>query len=570
MKKILIIEDEPSVRENLVRLLKAEGFEVMGAENGREGIEIAISTTPDLILCDVMMPELDGYGVLQTLRSEMTTSTIPFIFLTAKASRSDLRQGMELGADDYLTKPFTRKELLGAIATRLNRQEEQAKRYTIALKTAAEKLNRLAYYDSVTHLPNRLLLRELFNQVCVSRIERSFPIAILALGLDRFNWINNNLGYSFSNLLLKTAANRLIECVGENNIIARLESDQFVIILSTVTNQQEVVQVAKSILESLSKPFQLGVHEVFVTPSLGIACHGRDGQDLENLVTNAQAAQYNAQKQSESCYQFYNGNLNASSYEALTLEADLHHALVRREFEVYYQPKINLQTCQITGAEALIRWNHPERGLVSPAKFMPLAEKTGLIVPIGEWVLCQACQQVKEYQASGIPGVKVAVNLSARQFAQPNLRERIIEILQDTGIEPCCLELELTESTLVRDPEAAIAILSSLKQLGIQISIDDFGTGYASLSYLKQFPFDTLKIDRCFVSNVTSDPKNSAIAIAIIQMAHSLNLKVIAEGVETEAERAFLYENQCDEMQGYLFSRPLPAMAFKKLLLSPP
>ncbi len=575
MKKILIIEDEPSVRENLIKLLKAEKFEVFGAEDGLAGVQMAVEQVPDLILCDVMMPGLDGYGVLKALRENTVTMAIPFIFLTAKASRADLRQGMELGADDYLTKPFTRKELMGAIATRLNRHEEQAKRFTVALQTAAEQLNRLAYYDSVTNLPNRLLLRELFNQVCQTSQANQSLISLLALGLERFHWINNNLGYSFSNILLKTVADRLLNLVEQPNILARLESDQFIIILSKPTTQAEVIEIAENILKTLSDPFQLGIHEVFVAPSLGITFYGRDGEDLDQLVKNAQSAQYNGQRTGGNSYQIYRGDLNADSYENLLLEAELHRALSRDEFEVYYQPKINLQTNRITGAEALIRWNHPERGLTSPAKFMPIAEKTGLIIPIGEWVFKQTClqshllwEQLSKTSSTDQEPVKIAVNLSAKQFNQPDLKQRIIDCLQTTGLDPYHLELELTESTLVRDPEGAIAILTDLKDLGIDIAIDDFGTGYASLSYLTQFPFDTLKIDRSFVSNVTRDSKNAAIATAIIQMAHSLNLKVVAEGVETEDEKAFLHQNQCDEMQGYLFSRPLPINAFQSLLLA--
>lgn len=584
MKKILVIEDEPSVRNNLLRLLNAEGFQALSAEDGNEGIQLAQSQAPDLILCDIMMPEMTGFDVLQVLRSDAQTNTIPFIFLTAKADRSDLRQGMLLGADDYLTKPFTRLELLAAIATRLSKHDAVTQRYNEALKTATEQLNRLAYYDSVTELPNRLLLRERFQQtlqtfaqttVTASPTSDSPSIAILSLGLDRFQWIHHNLGFTYSDLLLKRVAERLRDCIGENDTVARLEGTQFAIILTTAAARSEMVKNVQKILNVLLHPFELDNYEVFVTPSIGIAIYGKDGEEIEKLVRNAETARNLVQSQSGLRYQFYQPKsdsvktdrfANRGSPQTLTLETRLHYALERNEFEIFYQPKVNLKTGKLTGAEALIRWLHPQDGRISPAEFLPLAEKTGFIVEIDQWVLRTVCQQVKTWQTEGFSAVQVAVNLSGRQFNQPGITERIVEILKQTQLEPHLLEIELTESTLVKNVTAAIATLNDLKQLGIQVAIDDFGTGYSSLGYLKQFPFTTLKIDRCFVSNVTADSTSSAIAIAIIQMAQSLNLKVVAEGVETEAEKAFLAQNQCDEIQGYLISPPLPPNQFSQYL----
>jgi EAL domain-containing protein (putative c-di-GMP-specific phosphodiesterase class I)/FixJ family two-component response regulator len=398
MKNILVIEDEEVIRENILKLLKAEGFNVTGAENGMQGLSLAMANLPDVILCDVMMPELDGYGVLTALRSNPVTATVPFVFLTGKAERSEMRQAMELGADDYLTKPFTKTELVGAIASRLKKQEALAEQY---------------------------------NTLC--------------------------------------------------------------------SQSSELIQDARHQLELIKK--------------------------------------------------------------------SLSGALEREEFQVYYQPQVNLQTGKIISAEALVRWMHPERGLITPAEFIPAAEETGFIIALGEWVLQTACRQIIGWKNAGFLDLRVAVNLSPRQFYQPDLSNRVAKILEASGLEPSCLELELTESLMVEDAEGAIASLQKLKALGVSISIDDFGTGYSSLSYLTQYPFDVLKIDRCFISNIIDGCSKAAIVKAIIEMAHSLCLEVIAEGVETEAEKDFLWRYDCDAMQGYLFSPPVPAADFEQMLM---
>ncbi len=400
MKTILVIEDDYVIRENILKILKAERFDVMGAENGMQGLSLAMSNLPDVILCDVLMPELNGYGVLMALRANPATATVPFVFLTGKADRAEIRQGMELGADDYLTKPFTKAELVGAIAIRLKKQEAFA---------------------------------ELYNTL-------------------------------------------------------QIQSNEFII-------------------------------------------------------------QQNADE------------------KLAQLKTSLYSALKREEFLVYYQPQISMNTGKIVGAEALVRWKHHEKGLIPPTEFIPVAEKTGFIIPLGEWILQTACKQIQAWKNDGFSGLRVAVNLSPRQFHQPDLSSRVAQILEKIGLEPSSLELELTESLMVEDVSSAIATLTQLKNLGISLAIDDFGTGYSSLSYLTQYPFDALKIDRSFVRNITDDCKNAAIVKAIIEMAHSLRLEVIAEGVETETEKDFLWRSECDVMQGYFFSPPLSAADFEKLLI---
>ena len=566
MKKILVIEDEEFVRENIVELLDAEGFEVIGAEDGRMGLNLARAMVPDLILCDVMMPELDGYGVLTALRQDSILATVPFIFLTAKAAKADLRQGMELGADDYLTKPFTRAELLGAIISRLKKQAAVQERYHTELQQAKEQLEYLIHNDSLTNLPNRLSLRDRFKQVQPTDTDTEKLVGVLCLSLDRFNQINDNLGHIVGDLLIKAVAERLTASVGREDTVARLSADQFAIIVATIEHKKEVGNLAQTILEKLSETFALAGQEIFVTASIGIGLYPRDGAELEQLLNHANTAMAKAKQQGGDQYEFYTAAFNIGSSERLALQSSLRHALEREELQVYYQPLVNLKTGRIVGAEALVRWQHPERGLVSPDKFIPVAEETGLIMPIGEWVLHTACKQTKLWQTAGFSSLRVAINLSSRQFSQIDLRKQLVQILMETGLDPKYIELELTESMLVQNTEVAIRRLNALKALGVEIAIDDFGTGYSSLSYLQQFPFDILKIDRCFIRNITENANNTAITKAIIAMAKSLNLKLIAEGVETEAELSFVYQQQCDGMQGFLFSRPVPAQEFEQLL----
>ena len=562
MKKILVIEDEELVRENILELLDAEGLTGIGATNGYKGIDLAKVEKPDLIICDVMMPGLDGYTVLKTLRQETTFATTPFIFLTAKAAKADFRQGMELGADDYLTKPFTRAELLGAIATRFKKQQQ----YRSELEQAKDQLDYLMYHDSLTNLPNQLSLREQFKQI---ELTHNQPLmTIMCVGLDRFNQINDDLGHSVGDRLLQAVAQRLVNGVTSEDYVARLGSGQFAIILPTIPHKKDAVIIAQTLLDQFSQTFAIDDQEIFVTASIGMALYPRDGRDIEQLLNQANKAMFQAKQQGGNCHQFYSIALSKGTSDRVALKTSLRYALERDELQVYYQPQLDLETGKIIGAEALLRWEHPERGLVSPIKFIPLAEETGLILPIGEWVLKTACQQTRHWQKMGYPNFKIAVNLSGRQFQQLDLRHRLVKILTETGLRPEYLELELTESMLVENTDVAIRRLQALKALGVEIAIDDFGTGYSSLSYLQQFPFDTLKIDRCFIRNIQDNPSQAAITQAIIEMANTLNLKLVAEGVETDAELSFVVQHHCHQMQGYLFSKPLPVKDFESLLFS--
>ncbi len=570
MNKILVIEDEEIVRSNIVEILESGEFEAIGAENGRRGVELAVKNLPSLIICDVTMPELDGYGVLKLLRQNSTTKTIPFIFLTARADKTDIRTGMNLGADDYLTKPFRRTELLTAVTARLAKHQAMTERYHDQLEVAQKELIHSLYYDRLTNLPNQLLLRERFDESLAQKGLGQAP-AILIVAIDRFYRVVESLGYAWGDRLIQNVAHRLISCVDFGDTVARLNTDQFAIILASENQQsleltEQASQVAQRIIERLSKPINLDQHKISLSASIGIALSPKDGEDIDELMQHAEAALSYAKQMGGNQFQFYSSNIQAVSMELLNLDTNLRYALEHSQFQIYYQPQVDLTSGRIIGAEALIRWMHPEQGFISPGQFIPLAEQNGLIVPIGEWVLQTACQQLKKWQDAGLPPLRIAVNLSARQFNQPDLIDKIVNILTSTKLEPQYLEVELTESMLVDNVKLANSQLKELKALGISISLDDFGTGYSSLSYLQKFNLDILKIDRCFVTDINHNEKNATITKAIISMAHGLNLHVIAEGVEKEAELEFLREQKCNTIQGYLFSPPVPGDKFEEML----
>lgn len=568
MSKILVIEDDATVRTLILKLLKAEGFEVISGENGRTGIQMAQAHEPDLIICDVMMPELNGYEVLEHLRRDPATARIPFVFLSAKADRTDLRQGMDLGADDYLTKPFRRAELLGAISARLNKQATITQPYIDEMKRAAQNLSQLAYRDPLTNLPNRIVFHHKLQEALKQAAQSQSLMAVMYLNLDRFKEINANLGYAEGDLLLHLVAERLIQVKLDcESLVARLGGDEFSVLVIDVGDRQHVEEAAQHLQRILAEPYVLSEQTVQGQFSMGIALYPDDSNSSDNLLNRAEMAMRYAKSKGGQAYEFYSIELGALVTERQTLHNKLLTALDRQEFQLHYQPQVNLITGRIIGVEALLRWYQPELGWVMPDRFIAIAEETGLIVQIGEWVLQTACRQAKSWQASSQIPTRISVNLSARQFRQPNLAERVAEILQQTGLEPDLLVIELTETCVMENVEATIVTLQALQAMGIHISIDDFGTGYSSLNYLKRFPIDVLKIDRSFVQEITTDSNDAAIAKAIIAMAQSLQLKVIAEGVESEAQYTFLRQSGCYAMQGYLFSRPVVADEFEKLLI---
>ncbi|EAW37290.1 EAL domain-containing response regulator [Lyngbya sp. PCC 8106] len=569
MTKILIIEDEEMIRSNIKELLEVEEFEVWEAENGEIGVHLAQTYKPDLILCDIMMPILDGYDVLEQLRCHPSTATIPFIFMTALSDRTNTRKGMELGADDYISKPCTSTELLKAITVRLEKHSRVQQYYQNQVHKVQEEFKKLIYIDPITNLPNRLALREQFEEIKAKiTLEKTQFIPVIAVNIERFRRINEAWGYDSTNCLLKAVGERLKNQFCSKAKIAHLDEEKFILILDIQEDENAVFKMAKNILKNLSLPFYIDDQEILITFSLGIAFYSQDGDEIDDLLHCSQVAVDYAHKQGGNRYECYQKTWKTKDHDQIALENDLRQALEHNQFQLYYQPKVDLKTGQIIGAEALIRWIESKRGFVSPAVFIPLAEEIGLIEPIGEWVLRTACRQTKTWHKLGLETLKMAVNLSGCQFNLPDICPMVLETLLAEDLPSSCLELELTESFLVEHEDASIQKLNRLKALGLKIAIDDFGTGYSSLSYLQQFPFDVLKLDRCFVQNIDQNPKNKIIVEAVIKMAHQLNLEVVAEGVETTAELHVLRQYQCDIIQGYLFSRPIPAQEFQALVES--
>ena len=544
-KKILIVEDESIIAEDISDSLISLGYRITGmVYSGEEAIEAAAKFRPDLVLMDVnLQGEIDGITAAAEIRSRFQ---IPVVYLTAYADENTLRRVNATKPFGYIVKPFEEKNLHTTIQLALHRHE----------------------YDSLTNLPNRSLLREQLNQVLEKQKELPAMIPVITLSLDRINRINSTLGHDIGDSVLCKVAQRLSNCRENINIVARLEAAEFAIVIQPVTEKQDAAKIAQHILDIVAQPMIIKGSELYLTASIGISLSPSDASDGDQLLKNAYTAMYNSQQQGGNNYQFYMAKVADSSINIFTQETCLRNALKRSEFEVYYEPQIEIKTGKIIGAEALVRWNHPERGRVSPGEFIPMAEEMGLIAPLGEWVLETACRQTKAWQTQGLPPLRVAVNLSARQFEQKNLTERVSQILRETNLDPKCLELELTEGLILQDETAAHQAFTVWRDMGIRIAIDDFGTGYSSLSYPKRFPFDAIKIDKSFIRDIADDRQNAAITIAIIQMAHYMNMTVIAEGVENESELAFLCAHGCDEIQGYFFSRALPRAEFEALLKS--
>ena len=510
----------------------------------------------------------------------------------------DLRNGDAVGGQDIealLPLPGLREQALGVLASgtavhgieagrdgkqlhltitgiRLAEEEaEEEDRLLVVVediterKAAEARIEQLVFYDPLTGLPNRVLGLDRLQQGISAASRHGHTLAVMVVDLDLLKHINDSLGHAAGDRLLQEAACRLSGCVQENDTVARIGGDEFVVILNDVM-EDAMGTLAQKFLGAMREPFALDGHALHVRCSIGVALHPRDGNDAQTLLRNADAAMYRAKEQGRDTARFYTDEMNRKALERLALEEDLHQALARGEFVLHYQPRVDLRNGEITGLEALVRWQHPEKGLIPPDRFIPVAEETGLILPLGEWVLHEACTQAAAWAREGLDPGSMAVNLSARQFRQADLLEKVAATLRETALSPGSLELEITESMIASQVESAVATLDRLNALGVRLAIDDFGTGYSSLNQLKRFSVQVLKIDKSFVDGIPSDPDDTTIVTTIVSMAHDMQLRVVAEGVETEAQLAFLRRRGCDEMQGYFFSEPVPALAAESLL----
>jgi diguanylate cyclase (GGDEF)-like protein/PAS domain S-box-containing protein len=695
---VLVVDDEDLVRMLAREALEQSGLEVCEATNGVEGVKQFAACRPDLVVLDVMMPEMDGFTACARLRGSVGGSRVPILIMTGLDDAISITSAYEHGATDFITKPINptilvhrvrymlrgsrtldallRSEARLGLAQRIakignwewnphtghfsasselcrligirpqdfggtldsflltvhgddrervesalkqilaaripcdidhriilpngeeftaNLQAEavfddQLKSLTIVgmaqdiseRKRSEREIHRLAYFDSLTGLPNRILFKDRMTQALAHAGRYQSALAVLFLDLDRFKVINDTLGHNVGDMLLKDVADRLADSIRHSDSIgrsvgkeeahelARLGGDEFTVLLTNLHDVQDAGKVARRMLDALAKPFSINGHEIFVTVSVGIAIFPADGDSVDTLLKNSDSAMYHAKEQGRNNFQFYSNVMNEAANEKLALEAELRHATERQEFVVHYQPQIDLRTGRIIGAEALVRWLHPQRGLLSPSVFLSSAADTGLIRAIDEWVLLAACRQSREWQQRGLASPRVSINMSNSLFHGNTLLKVVGEILRETGVSPLDLELELTESIAMRNVDLSIAMLNELKLIGVQLSIDDFGTGYSSLSYLQRLPIDTVKIDQSFIREILNRAQPVPIVRAIIAMAHSLQLCVLAEGVEQEEQRTILLAEGCDHAQGYLFGRPMPAEEFAKLLTPVP
>ena len=564
--KIMLVDDEEISIEMLQAFLEEVGYtNFVSTSCPSEAFDLLYNERPDVVLLDLVMPQVSGFEILARMQNDKILKRIPVIMLTAAADAVTKLEALKLGATDFLAKPVDSSELVLRLRNTLS-----AKAYQ----------DQLAYCDGLTGLPNRERFLDRLDWTIRFSKRYGTTGAVLQIGLDRFKQINEALGPGIGDRLLRAVAQRLDESLRDTDVVARttdqesqpllsrMAGDEFTVLLPALAKSADAGTVAQRILDIVAAPFNISGHELFVTCCIGIALYPADGTARDSILKAAAVSMRHAKRERRDSYRYFSKELNAQSLDRLSLETELRRAIERGELELFYQPKVDLKSNRLVGAEALVRWRHPQRGMVSPGDFIPLAEESGLIVPLGQWVLNTACQQVRTWEAAGRQPPRVSVNVSSHQFRQRVLARDVQAALSGSGIAARLLCLELTESTIMEHAQDNVRTLMALKDSGVSLSIDDFGTGYSSLSYLKRFPIDEIKIDRSFVSGVERDKDNAAIVTAVIAMAHSLGLRVVAEGVETPLELAYLLQQGCDECQGFLYSRPLPAADFGALLMA--
>jgi diguanylate cyclase (GGDEF)-like protein len=559
--KLLIIDDEEPIRSLLIDLLGGD-YNCSDAGSAEEALTALADETFDLVISDIDMGGMSGLELVPRVHSLSPDTVVVMI-----SGNSDIEfaiEALRVGAFDYISKPIDIRHVEASVERALNHHEllKEKRRYKEQLEYL---LQQRTYYDTITQLPNRALFEDRLTQAVGIAKATNQSLGVLFISLDQFKKVNDSLGHGPGDTLLREFAERLKSCIGNSDTVARFGNDEFALLRTGIDGTTDVIETIASLYQVLKFSFDLPGHELVATASVGVSLFPMDGEDPQTLLKNAGAALYKAKRSGGANYQFFTADMHELATKRLALESNLRRAIQNEELLVHYQPRVAVDSLAITGVEALVRWQHPTLGLISPSEFIPLAEDTGLIVPIGEWVLRTACLQGRRWRDQGFAPVPIAVNISARQFHDQDLAQTVIGIVEETGLSPRYLELELTESSIMQDAEFAARMLSRLKHMGISISIDDFGTGFSSLASLKRLPIDALKIDQSFVREAPSDPDDTALVMAIITLGHNLRLKVIAEGVETEEQLKFLQLLRCDEIQGNFFSKPLSAEKFMAL-----
>lgn len=555
--KILLVEDNDADSRYLKEMLHdaaAGKHHVSIVHTAEEAIVSLKEQGFDIVLTDLDLPDTNGLDIISSI--QMASSEVPIVVLTGQTNEKLALEIIQMGAQDYLVKGQGDGYLINRVID-----------YSIERKKDLEELSHLANYDSLTGLANRLLFRERLDRALIRADRNKSLVALFVIDLDRFKNVNDTLGHDAGDKLLIDVADRLKKCTRSGDTIARLGGDEFTIIMEDIKDIDDAITIAEKVLAFMQEKFIIKNNDIFVTPSIGLTIYPIDNSNATSLFINADDAMYNAKKSGRNCYRFFTADMNAHLVKRIKLETKLRRAIENQEFVLYYQPKFNVNEQYPIGAEALIRWNDPEEGLISPALFIPLAEETGLIGPITDWVIKEACTQNSKWQQQGYKPIRMAINLSPKQFNQKNIVSRIFNQIINSDLSLKYVELEVTESALVEDVEKSCEIMMELKKWGVHISIDDFGTGYSSLSYLKKFPLDTLKIDQSFVRDIMQDSDDAAIVTAIIAMAKNLKFNVIAEGVENQKQLDYLAAHGCNEVQGYFTGKPVPAEEFEQLLV---
>jgi diguanylate cyclase (GGDEF)-like protein len=570
---ILVIDDDDQIRRLLLEILdgRYDCWEVGSAE---EALLVLAEQSFDLVISDINMGRMSGLELVPLVHSIAPDSTV--LMISGQSNIETAIAALRAGAFDYIMKPFDTLQVEAAVERALKQSLllKEKRHYKDQLENLltqrTAEVNHLADYDTLTGLPNRAHFEDRLEQALAVAQRGGKMLGIVFISLDQLKKVNDNLGHLPGDQLMKEVARRLRSCVAEDDTVARFGGAEFAVMLTHIDGAKDVMETIGSIRDALHPSLDLDGQELFATTSVGVSLFPHDGTESQSLLKNACSALYRVKKSGGDNYRFYAEGMNAKASKQFALETSLRHAIDNQELVLHYQPRLAVNSLKITAVEALVRWQHPQLGLLSPAEFIPMAEDNGLILPIGEWVLRTACRQNREWQERGFAPMRVGVNVSARQFQEQHLAENVLQILEETGLAPEYLDLELTETSVMSNAKSTIEMLTRVKAMGVTISIDDFGTGFSSLSYLKLLPIDALKIDQSFIRDVTTDPDAAALVMAIITLAHNLRLQVVAEGVETEEQLRFLNLLRCDEVQGYFFSKPLPSKGLEQMLALKP